>query len=194
MPKFSEQEKQKIAEKLIVEGERLFTSFGLKKVTIDMLTQAANISHSAFYAFFSSKEELFLKISLEKQQEIFMQFDSLIIQNKNLSPKELSKTVLLYLIQAFFSDPFLHSVDNVIWEYLIRRIEDFNEYHIINNSFDRQAVQKMVDAGVKFNYAVDIVVLAVETLIVGLRAAITANSAPVIELLVNAIISEVIAD
>ncbi len=44
MPRFSNMEREKIREKLMQEGERLFTSFGLKKVSIDEIVQAAGIA------------------------------------------------------------------------------------------------------------------------------------------------------
>ena len=35
MPRFSENEKEQIRNKLLTEGERLFATLGIKKVTID---------------------------------------------------------------------------------------------------------------------------------------------------------------
>lgn len=53
MPKFSDAEKEIIKQKLMQEGERLFTSYGIKKVTIDEIVQAAGIAKGSFYSFYS---------------------------------------------------------------------------------------------------------------------------------------------
>ena len=44
MPRFTEKEKAFISDKLLAEGEKLFSLHGLKKVTVDDLAVAANIS------------------------------------------------------------------------------------------------------------------------------------------------------
>ena len=44
MPKFSDAEKEFIRQKLMQEGERLFVSFGIKKVSIDEIVQATGIA------------------------------------------------------------------------------------------------------------------------------------------------------
>ena len=60
MPRFSNMEREKIREKLMQEGERLFTSFGLKKVSIDEIVQAAGIAKGSFYSFYTNKEHLYI--------------------------------------------------------------------------------------------------------------------------------------
>ena len=40
MPRFTEQEKEIINRKLLIEGEKLFAAHGLKKVTVDDLVAA----------------------------------------------------------------------------------------------------------------------------------------------------------
>jgi len=63
MPKaFSDQEKAIIQRQLREKGQQLFALHGLKKTSVDDLTQAAGISKGAFYLFYPSKEELLLDI------------------------------------------------------------------------------------------------------------------------------------
>ena len=50
MPRFTEQEKEIINRKLLIEGEKLFAAHGLKKVTVDDLVAAVNISTSIISA------------------------------------------------------------------------------------------------------------------------------------------------
>lgn len=63
MPKaFSEHEKAMICSQLREQGQRLFAQHGLKKTSVDDLTQAVGISKGAFYLFYSAKEELLMEI------------------------------------------------------------------------------------------------------------------------------------
>ena len=65
---FTEQEKQRIQESLIVEGRRLFSKYGLKRTAIAELCRAAGIAKGSFYTFFSSKEDLFMAV-LDREEE-----------------------------------------------------------------------------------------------------------------------------
>ncbi len=71
MPRFTEKEKAFISDKLLAEGEKLFSLHGLKKVTVDDLAVAANISKGSFYAFYPSKEHLYIEINFQLQQKLF---------------------------------------------------------------------------------------------------------------------------
>lgn len=69
MPKpFSEQEKQMIQQRLLEKGHEFFCKHGLKKVNVEELAKAANISKGAFYQFFESKEALFMDIVEETEK------------------------------------------------------------------------------------------------------------------------------
>ena len=72
MPRFTEQEKEIINRKLLIEGEKLFAAHGLKKVTVDDLVAAVNISKGSFYAFYPSKEHLYVEINFRLQKELLL--------------------------------------------------------------------------------------------------------------------------
>ncbi|BCZ37958.1 hypothetical protein GVanDAA622_26490 [Enterococcus faecium] len=55
MPRFTEQEKEIISSKLLIEGEKLFALHGLKKVTVDDLVAAVNISKGLSMLFIPVK-------------------------------------------------------------------------------------------------------------------------------------------
>ncbi len=59
---FSEPEKQLLRERLLDAGEKIFTRFGLRKARIEDIAKDAGIAKGSFYAFFPSKEELFLAL------------------------------------------------------------------------------------------------------------------------------------
>jgi AcrR family transcriptional regulator len=63
MPKaFTENERNLINRRLMDEGMRMFSTFGLKKTSVEELANAAGISKAAFYLFFDSKEALFMDV------------------------------------------------------------------------------------------------------------------------------------
>lgn len=62
MPQFSTTEKDQLHQLLIQAGKQLFTAQGLKKTSLEQLTQAAGIAKSTFYSFFDSKEALYLEL------------------------------------------------------------------------------------------------------------------------------------
>ncbi|MFW6026663.1 MAG: TetR/AcrR family transcriptional regulator [Candidatus Woesearchaeota archaeon] len=75
MPRgFTEKEKEKIRENLILEGRQLFSRYGLKKTSIKDLTKRVGIAQGTFYKFYSSKEELYFeiieKIEAQMKQEL----------------------------------------------------------------------------------------------------------------------------
>ena len=71
MPKFSKHEKQLISQKLLTVAEKLFCEYGLKKVTVAEITKAAAIAKGSFYAFYPSKEHLYVEINFRLQKELF---------------------------------------------------------------------------------------------------------------------------
>ncbi|MBO1307663.1 TetR/AcrR family transcriptional regulator [Enterococcus sp. 669A] len=68
---FSEDEKKRIGQNLIIECEKSWASYGYKKTNIDQLCGKVGISKGAFYLFFDSKEWLFCSV-LDTIQERMM--------------------------------------------------------------------------------------------------------------------------
>ena len=63
MPKaFTVDEKELISKRLLEQGYKQFSTYGLKKTSIEGLAVAAGISKASFYVFYESKESLFMDI------------------------------------------------------------------------------------------------------------------------------------
>jgi AcrR family transcriptional regulator len=80
MPKaFTEQEKELIRKRLLEQGHKQFSAYGLRKTNIEELAEAAGISKGAFYLFYDSKEALFMEVveQVEERlrQELFAMVD-----------------------------------------------------------------------------------------------------------------------
>jgi AcrR family transcriptional regulator len=64
MPRgFTERQKKLIRRRLLNAAYRQFSTFGLKKTSVDELARAAGISKGAFYLFYKSKEDLFMDVA-----------------------------------------------------------------------------------------------------------------------------------
>lgn len=59
---FTETEKAQLRQQLLAHGRALFTQQGLKKTSLEELTQPLGIAKSSFYLLFDSKEALYLEI------------------------------------------------------------------------------------------------------------------------------------
>jgi AcrR family transcriptional regulator len=70
MPSFTGTEKAHIREELLEAGRELFATRGLRKTSIEDLTRPAGIAKSSFYAFFDSKEALYLELLMMERRRI----------------------------------------------------------------------------------------------------------------------------
>ena len=94
MPRFREEEKRIIREKLVVEGKRLFQRYGLKKTSIEELADAAGIAKGTFYHFFESKEDLCLAI-FDREEEL-MRKDLKRIMSRYRDPLRTFKALIAF--------------------------------------------------------------------------------------------------
>ncbi|MBB4915341.1 TetR/AcrR family transcriptional regulator [Streptosporangium saharense] len=67
---FTTEEKTHITRVLLDAGEELFTTQGLKKTSLDELVASAGIAKGSFYAFFDSKESLYLEVMLRRAPQV----------------------------------------------------------------------------------------------------------------------------
>ncbi|MUL65757.1 hypothetical protein BOO86_14880 [Mycobacterium sp. CBMA 234] len=67
---FTPHEKGSIARVLVDTAERLFATQGLKKTSLDELVRPVGIAKGSFYAFFDSKESLYLEVMLRRAPRV----------------------------------------------------------------------------------------------------------------------------
>lgn len=195
MPKFSEQEKEIIRQKLKAEGERLFASFGLKKVTIDDLVGAVEIAKASFYTFYPGKEYLYMDIVQDIQQKIFSELEVLLESNANLPGKERVKQVFGAMYQYMMNFPILARIDSQTVDFLKRKVSAERMAAYQKSNFD--AVQVLHDYGVQFVYDVKTVSLAFQALYgswISLQREEVDVQKKIIDILLNGIIDRTVAD
>ncbi|MEJ2558665.1 MAG: TetR/AcrR family transcriptional regulator [Anaerolineae bacterium] len=97
MPKaFTEREKELISKRLLEQGYKQFSAYGLKKTNIGELAEAAGISKGAFYIFYKSKEALFMDV-VELTEKRFRQEVLAAIDLPGPSPRGRLSAVLQFL-------------------------------------------------------------------------------------------------
>ncbi|MGV9304026.1 TetR/AcrR family transcriptional regulator [Nonomuraea sp. NPDC003727] len=67
---FTEEERRRIAERLLDTATRLFATQGLRKTSLEELTAPAGIAKTSLYAFFDSKEDLYFEAALRQSEQV----------------------------------------------------------------------------------------------------------------------------
>ncbi len=148
MPRFSEREKEQIRDRLLAQGERLFTAHGIKKVTIDDLAEAAGIAKASFYKFYEGKEYLYLDIVQRIQQKIFDHVNGLLKANAGLPGKERVLQVFEAMFQMTFRYPILTRIDAATTELIARRVSQERLAAYKDQNVD--AVHALYQHGIRF--------------------------------------------
>jgi AcrR family transcriptional regulator len=69
-PAFSAEDRARITRLLMDNGQKLFTTQGLRKTSLEDLVAGTGIAKSSFYLFFDSKEALYLELTLAQMAEV----------------------------------------------------------------------------------------------------------------------------
>ncbi|MFJ8910706.1 TetR/AcrR family transcriptional regulator [Amycolatopsis sp. NPDC102389] len=80
---FSAEDRVRITELLLDAGRGLFAAQGLRKTSLDDLVAPAGIAKSSFYAFFDSKEALYLELMLRQAPELHERLAAVVNETEN---------------------------------------------------------------------------------------------------------------
>ena len=122
MPRaFSQEEKDIIRRQLREKGEKLFEAYGLRKTTVEDITQAVGISKGSFYLFYASKEELLLEILEQIESELRGS-----ILEYTTQPQEKARQSVSAILKSFLltwdASPLLRKLDKSDVDYLARKL------------------------------------------------------------------------
>ena len=152
MPRFGETEREVLKAKLLMEGERLFSTFGVKKVSIDELAGAAGIAKGSFYSFYPSKEQLFLEIVFSMQKKMWAELDAFVQEHSKLPPRDLLKQAFMWTLEQTERYPIFRMMDSETMEYLVRKVPgDVLEAHTHDDS---ATLTKFLEYGIRFAYEI----------------------------------------
>lgn len=195
MPRFSETEKQIIRERLMQEGERLFTTFGIRKVSIDEIVRAAGIAKGSFYSFYTSKEHLYLDIAGNLQMKMWQDMDEFLNENRTLPPRELCKQCFLWMFRELERYPMLRQADSETAEYLYRKLPpEVIEAHTKDDSHELIHLEKY---GIHFKCGIELATKTLQTLAVSflnLQQDSAADQQAIMELILDGVLKEIISD
>lgn len=150
MPKaFTEVEKKVIEQSLIEQGRKQFSVYGLKKTNVDELASAAGISKGAFYLFFNSKEDLFMKV----MESVESEFRSQVLQKVELpgaTPRIRLANLLIDLFSLWRTIPLLHFFTSSDYQIVLRRMPpQIVEQHVQEDiNFMKELLSRLEQAGI----------------------------------------------
>ncbi|GAA5065339.1 TetR/AcrR family transcriptional regulator [Haladaptatus pallidirubidus] len=109
MPRFTDAKRERVRETLHETGRELFGRYGLRKTTLQELTEPAEIATGTFYHFYDSKEELYIEILKEYSRE----FAPRLLGNsfeEHDDPEDAIAAFLKLLTNEFESNSLIHQV------------------------------------------------------------------------------------
>ena len=150
MPKaFTERENELIKNRLVEQGYKQFSAYGLKKTNIEEIAKAAGISKGAFYNFYEFKEALFMDVA-ELAEQRFRQEIFTVIALPGPSPRARLTAVFKKAFDLLKTIPLLQSITGSDYDVLIRRVpeEKFREHMASDQKFFKDLIARCRDAGI----------------------------------------------
>lgn len=150
MPKgFTEHEKELIRKRLIKEGYKQFSAYGLKKTNIEELARAARISKGAFYLFYESKEALFMDVA-EWAEQRFRQEVLAAVELPGPTPRARLLAAFKKAFELLKTIPILQVFTSSDYDLLFRRIpaEKLEEHLANDRMFFEELFARCRNAGI----------------------------------------------
>lgn len=150
MPKaFTEHERKLISKRLLKQGYKLFSTYGLRKTNIEDITKAAGISKGAFYNFYESKEAIFMDVIELAETQVRQEILS-VIDLPGPSPRARMFAVLKKAFTLFKTIPILQFLTGNEYDLLFRRIpaEKLQEHLRKDRGFIDELITRCQKAGI----------------------------------------------
>ncbi len=160
MPKgFTPQENELIRKRLLEQGYKLFSAYGLKKTNIEELAGAAGISKGAFYNFYESKEALFMDV-IELAEKRFRQEVLAAIDLPGPSPRARLVAIFKQAFTLVKTIPVLQFLTGRDYEVLFRRVpeEKLQEHLASDQEFLKELVARCQEAGIPIQATIEEVI------------------------------------
>ena len=120
---FTEDQNETIRRDLLREARRCGVTIGMRKTSVEQLTEAAGISKGSFYKFFPSKELLFFAVLEDIHTECFAAAQASLQETAALSPADRAAEAILAACRWLSETQALVFVENDA-EFLLRRLPD----------------------------------------------------------------------
>lgn len=151
---FTKEERTLIKKQLIIEGRRLFQTFGYNKTSISEITKAVHIAQGTFYHFFQSKADLYMAILEKEEQKLRQQFLTFEVREdtniKEVLQKQIKEALFYMKENKLIKDLFLK--ENIVA--ITRQFEPtIIEKHRLK---DYTAMKKLIETVKTTNYTITI--------------------------------------
>ena len=120
---FSEYETQQIQKALLAEARRCAVTLGMRKTSVDQLTQAVGIAKGSFYKFYESKELLFFAVLEDIHTELYAVADQVLSEKAGLSPADRIAAAILAVCRRMADTGVLVFIENDA-DNLLRRLPE----------------------------------------------------------------------
>ncbi len=160
MPRaFSAQEKELIRRRLLEQGYKQFSAYGLRKANIEELAEAAGISKGAFYLFYASKEALFMDV-VEQVEQRFRQELFAVVDLPGPSPRARLFAVFQHAFRLVKTIPLLRFLTSSDFELLLRRVppETFQEHLASDRVFVKELITRCRNAGIPIRAQPEVII------------------------------------
>jgi AcrR family transcriptional regulator len=98
MPKIvTEHEKDMVREAMFTQGIELIRKKGVKRITVEDITNATHIGKGSFYSYYNSKEELLYSIIKKSESRMFERVEAVLSENTNLNERLVKVLKEIYL-------------------------------------------------------------------------------------------------
>lgn len=138
-----------IRRRLLEQGHRQFSAYGLRKTSIQELASAAGISKGAFYLFYPSKEALFLDV-VEQVEQRFRQEILALVDIPGPSPRARLFALLQHAFHLARTIPLVQFLTSSDYDLLFRVVpqETFQEHLAYDRAFIDELVTRCRQAGI----------------------------------------------
>lgn len=120
---FSEQENKRIKEALIAQAEKCAVTLGMRKTSVEELTDAVGISKGSFYKYFDSKELLFFTVLENIHSELYGVAKDTLAQYASYTASERTTETLLAVCRRLSETGAMRFIESDA-ELILRRIPE----------------------------------------------------------------------
>jgi AcrR family transcriptional regulator len=122
-PTFTEAEREQIRQQLLRAGRELFAERGLKRTSLEDLTRPAGIAKSSFYAFFDSKEALYLELLMRERRRLAAEISAASIGSTGDARESLVR-LMRVVVRELETNPLTRRIvtDPGEWRAVVRKV------------------------------------------------------------------------
>ena len=118
---FSSYESEQIRKALLKEARRWAVTAGMRKTSVEQLTEAVGISKGSFYKFYESKELLFFAVLEDIHTELYEVARKVLAEQDKQPAARRAEMTLLAVCRQLSDTGAMHFIENDA-EYLLRRL------------------------------------------------------------------------